>query len=73
MDVASTISTVLLVIRALSEAAPIVYAGIVDLKAFATTLYSKIKGEDISEADLILLEAQIDALSDELNSPMPPV
>ena len=72
MDVASTISTVLAVIRALSEAAPIVYAGISDLKAFASALYSKIAGEDISEADLILLEAQIDALSDELNSPMPP-
>lgn len=72
MDVASTISTVLAVIRALSEAAPIVYAGITDLKAFAVTLYSKIKGEDISEADLAALEAQIDALSDELNAPLPP-
>ncbi len=72
MDVASTISTVLAVIRALSEAAPIVYAGITDLKAFAATLYAKIKGEDISEADLAALEAQIDALSDELNAPLPP-
>lgn len=72
MDVASTISTVISVIQAINTVAPIVIAGITDLKAFGVALYEKLSGKEISDADLAALEAQIDALSDELNSPMPP-
>ena len=73
MDLATALATVLTVIKTLAEVEPILVQGVNDLKPFAVALYEKLTGQTISDADLTALEAQVDALSAELQAPMPPV
>ena len=69
MDTLTAIGTVITVIKTLNEIAPIALQGIDDLTMFGSALYKQFTGgQELTEEDRQLLEAKIDALSEEFQS-----
>jgi hypothetical protein len=66
------LASVLTVIETLTKLAPTFVSTWNDLKPFAAQLYTQFKGEQPTDAELVDLEAQIDALATRLQIPLPP-
>lgn len=72
MDPMTALSTVLTVVNTLAKLEPTFVAAWNNVKPFGVALYEKLTGQTISDADLVTLEAQLDALSAQLQEPLPP-
>ena len=72
MDTAAAISLIVTVINTLIKLEPEIASGFTNLKGFATTLFEEFTGTPISDADLATLEAQVDALADQIAALQPP-
>lgn len=73
MDPTLVINTILKVISLAIDAAPAIQKGIQDARPFAEAIYnSLIAGKEVTEEELSQLETMIDALSDQLQEPLPP-
>lgn len=72
MDATTALNLVTTVISTLVKVEPVIVQGITDLKPFASALYQKFTGQEISADERTALEAKIDELSAEFQQPIPP-
>ena len=71
MDATQAITLVLTVINVAVKLYPEIAATAGNLKTFGATLFAEFTGTKISDADLATLEAQIDAIHNQLQAPIP--
>ena len=72
MDSMTIIETIAKIIKIAVDLTPTIIKTIDDAKPFAEALYKTLKGNGITEEDLIKLEAHITELSQQLQLPLPP-
>ena len=65
------LSTVLAVIDTLIKFEPVIVQTGTDLKPFAVALYQKLTGQDITDEQRTSLEAGVDALYAQFETPLP--
>lgn len=71
MDVTAALSTIITVINTLAKLEPTFVSTWENLKPYATTLYQEFTGQDISDEDLLKLEAALDDLHAKFQEPLP--
>ncbi len=72
METAAIISTIASIIKTAVDLTPTIIKGVEDARPFAEAIYQSLKGENITEDQLLELEIKISALSNQLQSPLPP-
>lgn len=66
------LTTVLTAVEVLMKVMPSVMKTVDDVRPFAESFFAQLKGEELSDEDLIELEAKIDDLAAQLQVPLPP-
>jgi hypothetical protein len=72
MDPATAIGLAVTVINTIIKLEPQIVSGFTNLKGFASTLVQEFTGAPITDDNLALLEAQVDALADQIAALQPP-
>ena len=71
MDIATAISLVTTVVETFIKVEPVIASTITDQKPFATALFERLTGQQISDSDRLTIETSIDALHAEFQQPIP--
>jgi hypothetical protein len=72
MNPAAIIAAIESVLSTVVSIAPILIQAEKDLSPFAEAIYGIMAGTNVTDAQLATLKAQVQALSDELQVPLPP-
>lgn len=71
-DIAAIVTTVAKIIKVAVDLTPIVLKTVDDARPFAAAIVKVLKGEEVTQEELEILEGQIDDLSRQLQLPLPP-
>lgn len=72
MNAAQIISAIVGAIQTFREIEPVLAEGWNSVRPFAIALYQRLSGHDITEDELTALEASLDALHVDFQTPLPP-
>lgn len=73
MDVAAILAAISQVIKTVVDLTPTVITAVEDITPFAKAIYGLVvKGENATQADVDAMLAEVNALNDDLQRPLPP-